>query len=43
MYGKIYMGTARKTFIINAEGKIAHIIEKVETSRASQQVLDLLG
>ena len=43
MYGKIYMGTARKTFIINAEGKIAYIIEKVETSRASQQVLDLLG
>lgn len=43
MYGKIYMGTARKTFIINTEGKIAHIIEKVETSRASQQVLDLLG
>jgi peroxiredoxin Q/BCP len=43
MYGKIYMGTARKTFIINAEGKIAHIIEKVETSRASQQILDLLG
>jgi peroxiredoxin Q/BCP len=43
MYGKVYMGTVRKTFIINAEGKIAHIIEKVETSRASQQVLDLLG
>lgn len=43
MYGKVYMGTARKTFIINAEGKITHIIEKVETSRASQQVLDLLG
>jgi peroxiredoxin Q/BCP len=43
MYGKIYMGTARKTFIINPEGKIAHIIEKVETSRASQQVLDLIG
>jgi len=42
MYGKIYMGTARKTFIINPEGKIAHIIEKVETSRASQQVLDLI-
>ena len=42
MYGKIYMGTARKTFIINPEGKIAHIIEKVETSRASQQILDLI-
>ncbi len=43
MYGKTYMGTARKTFIIDGEGKIKHIIEKVDTKRASQQVLDLLG
>ncbi len=43
MYGKTYMGTARKTFIINTEGKIAHIIEKVDTKNSSQQVLDLVG
>jgi peroxiredoxin Q/BCP len=43
MYGKTYMGTARKTFIINPEGKIAHIIEKVDTKNSSQQVLDLVG
>lgn len=43
MYGKTYMGTARKTFIINPEGKIAHIIEKVDTKNSTQQVLDLLG
>ena len=42
MYGKKYMGTARTTFIINAEGVIQKIIEKVDTKAASQQVLDLL-
>lgn len=41
-YGKKYMGTNRTTFIINEEGKIAHIIKKVDTKNATQQVLDLL-
>ena len=43
MYGKKYMGTARTTFIIDGEGKIAHIIKKVDTKNASQQVLDLIN
>jgi len=42
MYGKTYMGTARKTFIINADGIIDKIIDKVDTKNSSQQVLDLL-
>lgn len=42
MYGKKYMGTARKTFIINKEGIINKIIDKVDTKNSSQQVLDLL-
>jgi len=42
MYGKKYMGTARTTFIINADGVIQKIIEKVDTKASSQQVLDLL-
>ncbi len=42
MYGKKYMGTARKTFVIDEEGKIAAIIEKVDTTNSSQQVLDAL-
>lgn len=42
MYGKKYMGTNRTTFIIDEEGKIAHIIKKVDTKNATQQVLDLL-
>lgn len=43
MYGKKYMGTARKTFIINGEGIIDQVIDKVDTKASSQQVLDLLG
>lgn len=42
MYGKKYMGTQRTTFIIDEEGKIAHIIKKVDTKNASSQVLNLL-
>ena len=43
MYGKVYMGTIRKTFIIDEEGKIAHIISKVDTKNATAQVLELLN
>ena len=42
MYGKKYMGTARTTFIIDAEGVITHVISKVATKASSQQVLDLV-
>jgi peroxiredoxin Q/BCP len=42
MYGKKYMGTARTTFIIDADGIISHVISKVDTKNATQQVLDLL-
>lgn len=43
MYGKKYMGTARTTFIIDEAGKIAHIVKKVDTKNATQQVLDLIN
>ena len=42
LYGKKYMGTARKTFIIDKEGMIKKIIDKVDTKNSSQQVLDLV-
>jgi thioredoxin-dependent peroxiredoxin len=42
MYGKKYMGTARKTFIIGKDGNIRKIINKVDTKNSSQQVLDLV-
>lgn len=42
MYGKKYMGTNRKTFLIDEEGKISHIISKVDTKNSTAQVLELL-
>lgn len=41
MYGKKYMGTARTTFIIDEEGKVAHIIKKVDNKNASEQIREL--
>jgi peroxiredoxin Q/BCP len=42
MYGKKYMGVARKTFIIDKNGLISKIIEKVDTKNSSAQVLEAL-
>lgn len=39
MYGRKYMGTARKTFIIDEEGKLERIIEKVKTKDHTAQIL----
>jgi peroxiredoxin Q/BCP len=39
MYGRKYMGTARITYIIDEVGKIAEIIEKVDTKNHAQQIL----
>ncbi|MEM1408090.1 MAG: thioredoxin-dependent thiol peroxidase [Bacteroidota bacterium] len=39
MYGRQYMGTARKTFVIDEEGKIKDIIEKVKTKDHTAQIL----
>lgn len=41
MYGKKFMGTARTTFVIGEDGKIEHIIHKVDNKNASQQVREL--
>lgn len=43
MYGKKYMGTARVTFVIDENGIIIQIIDKVDNKNATQQVLDLVG
>lgn len=39
MYGKKYMGTARQTFVIDEEGKVENIIEKVKTKDHTAQIL----
>ena len=40
MYGRKYMGTARMTFIIDENGKIENIIEKVKTKDHTAQILN---
>lgn len=40
--GKKYMGTNRRTFLIDEKGFISHIIKKVDNKNASQQVRSLL-
>ncbi len=39
MYGRKYMGTARVTFLVDAQGKIEEIIEKVKTKDHTAQIL----
>jgi peroxiredoxin Q/BCP len=39
MYGKKYFGTARTTFIINENGLIERIIDKVDTKNHTKQIL----
>lgn len=43
LFGRKYMGTLRTTFIIDEEGIIIHIIDKVDNRRASQQVREVMA
>ena len=38
-YGKVTMGTLRKTFVFDEAGRVVRIIEKVETKNHSEQIL----
>ena len=40
MYGKTVLGTLRRTFIFDEDGILQRIIEKVDTKRAAEQILD---
>jgi peroxiredoxin Q/BCP len=40
--GREFMGVIRRTFIINTEGKIAHIMDKVKTKSHHEDSLDIL-
>ena len=42
MYGKEYMGIARISYLINEEGKIQYIFDKVKTKSHACDVLDIL-
>ena len=39
MYGRKYMGTARVTYLINEQGMISEVIEKVDTRDHARQIL----
>ncbi len=43
MAGRTYMGTVRTTFIINEQGVVTHVIEKVNTKDHARQILDLVN
>jgi len=43
MYGKKYMGTLRKTFLIDEKGKIAKVFDKVNVAEHADEVLAAFG
>jgi peroxiredoxin Q/BCP len=43
MYGKKYMGTTRKTFLIGEDGRIAKIFDKVNVEQHADEVLEAFG
>lgn len=43
MYGKKYMGTFRKTFLIDEKGKIVKIFDKVDVAKHADEVLEAFG
>ena len=43
MYGKKYMGVLRTTFVIDENGIIKEIFEKVETKDHSNQILKTIN
>jgi peroxiredoxin Q/BCP len=42
MYGKKFMGIERTTFIIDEDGKIAHLFPKVKVDGHTEEVLEKL-
>ncbi|KPK81135.1 MAG: thiol peroxidase [Bacteroides sp. SM23_62_1] len=42
MYGKEYEGVLRKTFVIDEDGKILKIFDKVDTKKHTEQILEAL-
>ena len=43
MYGRKYMGTNRKTFLIDGDGKIVKIFDKVKVDQHADEVLEAFG
>lgn len=43
MYGKTYEGLLRTTFLLDENGQVSHVIEKVKSPTHGQQVLEVIG
>lgn len=43
LFGITYMGILRTTFLINEDGKIAHIIDKVRSKAHAEQIIETWG
>ncbi len=43
MYGRKYWGVARTTFLIDEEGRIARVFEKVKPAGHAAEVLEAIG
>jgi thioredoxin-dependent peroxiredoxin len=43
MYGRKYMGTNRKTFLIGEDGKIVKVFDKVKVDEHADEVLEAFG
>lgn len=43
MYGKKYMGVERTTFVIDPQGQIAHVFEKVKPAGHAEAVMAVIG
>jgi peroxiredoxin Q/BCP len=41
--GREYDGVLRSTIIINEEGKVSHVVEKVKTKTHGEQLMEILG
>jgi peroxiredoxin Q/BCP len=42
MYGKVYLGASRETFLIDGEGIVRKVWHKVKAERHSQEVLEAI-
>lgn len=43
MYGREYEGVLRMTFILDGDGKIVHVFDKVDTKNHTAQILKVIG
>ena len=43
MYGRKYMGVARTTFVIDRNGRIAHVFEKVKPAGHAEEVAEVVS